>query len=154
MHLGDLSAGGNLAGADRPDRLVRDRKPGCAFGISRQGAIKLRRDRLDRRSPLADLEGLTDTEDDAKPCRKRRFCLCPYLVVSFPLGIAPFALSNDCEGGAGIHKHLRRSATGVGAFFRMVHVLTPDQKIGDPARSALEKNCRHAQRDVDGGIVS
>src|SRR5260221_5698278 len=154
VHLGYLRARRDLAGSDRPDRLIGNREFRLAIKRRRQGAVELCSDGVHRTAMLTHIEAFADAQYDVEADRERRFGLGLHLLVALTLPFATFGVANDRQAGAGIERHQRRYAAGVRALLGMMNVLSADRKARDRAGGAFDQDRGDAQSDVDAGIFA
>ena len=133
-----MSADGrDLAGADRPDRLVGDREPAgtpaasppcgseassCAWTVS----TALPASRTSRLSPTHRIT--------ASPAARRRLGLGAHFLVALPLRLPALGVADNRQAGAGVEQHGRRDVAGVGALFARSG--RPVRRSGSPGPSA------------------
>ena len=141
-----MSAGrGDLAGADRPDRLVGDCEPRryarMRASPMREGGIELRLDGRDGLAGFAHVKALADAENDRQARGERRLRLGPDVLVALALGLAPLANGRRWSGSRRHRAAWRqRYAAGVGALLGEMDVLRADREIRHGARRPLDQD--------------
>ena len=114
MHLGDVGRGGDLAGADRPDRLVGDDQL-ALLPIVGERAGELRLDPRDMAAGGALGFRFADADDRDQPALQRRDRLGADRCVALLLLGAALAMAADDQPGARLPDHRHRDAAGMGA---------------------------------------
>ena len=144
---------GDLAGADRPDRLISDGQPLWHARRSRlamwQRCIELGRNRGNCLAGFAHRIAFADAQDHVEAGRQRRLGLGSHFGIAFVLRLAPLAMADDRQRRAGIEQHRRADAAGVRALVGLMDVLPADREAGHGPRRAFDQGRRHAQGDID-----
>jgi len=153
VHFADFRDCRDLARTDRPDRLISDRQ-GRRADVVRERAVELGRDGRDRVAGFAHVETLADAQDHGEAAGQARRGLGFHFGVALALGIAPFAVADDGQAGAGVEQHLGRSAAGVRTLLRLVDILPADSESRDGAGGAFDQDRGDAERDIDRRILA
>src|SRR5919201_1447324 len=140
------------AGADRPDRLVRDRDPPRLpeRDIRERGA-HLRADEFVGSSRVPHLERIADTEDRMQRGIERATELGVHPRVGIAALSAHLAVPDDHVAHEAA-EHRRRDAARVRAALALVHVLRGEAQLARADRIAYrrERDVRRRDRDLDG----
>ena len=88
-----------------------------------------------------------------RPSRKRRLRLGPHVGVAFAMRLAPLAVADDGQRGAGVLEHRRADVAGMRALVGGMDILATDRKARRGAHGALDERRRHAQGDVAAGAL-
>jgi peptidyl-prolyl cis-trans isomerase D len=150
VHFGDFGGGRDLAGADRPDRLISDSEIIASLFL-RQRGIDLCGNHGNRSTRLADLEAFADAENDGQAVAQRRRGLGADVGVGFAVGFAPLAVADDGQGRAGVFQHAGAEFAGMRALVGHMDVLATDRETGRCLDRPLDERCRQAQGDVAAG---
>src|SRR4051794_31895742 len=95
MHFANVVYRRHLAGADRPDWLVGDRKSRRVVDRSGQRSIKLGRYSFDRTPGLSHRITFSDAQNDVQAGGERGFGLGPDLGVGFAPALTPLAMPDN-----------------------------------------------------------
>ncbi len=147
-----LLGGRDLAGPDRPDRLVRDHDLAEPLGLDPgQILLDLVAELALGVAGLALLLGLADAQDRHEAGRERRRDLQLERPVGLAEQLAPLGVAEDHAVDADLDQHRRRHLAGERALGRLVHVLRVDldPRAARRVDHRLQRRERRADRDVD-----
>src|SRR5579884_440107 len=153
-----VGRGGHLAGADRPDRLVRDHGLlDLLRGKARERAVELGQRVRDVFARLADLQPIADAHDRAHAAAERRLGLGRDQFVGLAVVLAPLRVPDHDVRAAELGQHGRGDLSGVRARGVLRDVL---RAVLDLQLVAVDQGLHRAQvgergehRDLDRGVV-
>ena len=149
MNLGDVVGRRDIAGADRPDRLIGDHQfPFFPFVGKRAG--ELASDDSEMLAASALRVALADADDRRQSAGKGRFGLRPDQLVCLMLVGPSLGMADDRHSRAGLLDHRHRDASGMGTARRRVDVLGAD----DEAARSGHGRCDQREWRTDGDVHS
>lgn len=148
MHLGDVSGGRNLSGADRPDGFVGHDQFAPAPRIG-QGGRQLPGDDLERTSRLTLRFALAHADDRQQASAEGRFGLRPDLFVGLMLVGPPLGMADDRHAGARLDDHGNGDATRMGAALACMAVLRTDGEVRRPGSGGRDEGEGRANAHID-----
>ena len=134
------AVGRDLAGADRPDRLVGDRE----VGLARESSAAARRRAAPRRSqphrPASRTSRLSPTQRiTPRPHASAASALALTSVVALALGLAPLGMADDRQ---------RRAGIDAASAPRCSRCARPSRHDGRPARRSRKPGTARAARSI------